>query len=407
MNQDDEIESLEEEVEVLPEETLDDNIQTVNQDIQVINEVPDYGVYETNNFERTQQHLNNRQTAPGNGSNYFSYEKRFWLLVGAAILFVALTAIFVYLATAAHEKRYVNYTSKGDVSYQACLESNDYYSDQCLGEDSEYIAVLTNKIKTSFSYTEVYSRDVDYKYNYYVMANIKVYNQGSPEKVLYHDEKLLSNREVIEGNGKVSLVIADVEVPFEEYREFVVEYISKYSLAAEADVDVNLYIENDKGVQAVASINVPLMSQTFGIRKSVTDDGGMLSNSVINGYKIQFIFYMILAFITIILAIASLGVLIVLLFKSTRAADPYKKELERILREYDCVIAEAHETGARESNKRVFKVKSFLELLDIRDTLEKPILYEKINSVKSRFFVEDAESIYVFTLKEADFINKK
>ena len=35
-------------------------------------------------------------------------------------------------------------------------------------------------------------------------------------------------------------------------------------------------------------------------------------------------------------------------------------------------------------------------------TLEKPIVYVKVNNVKSEFYVEDSESIYKYTLKEAD-----
>jgi hypothetical protein len=34
--------------------------------------------------------------------------------------------------------------------------------------------------------------------------------------------------------------------------------------------------------------------------------------------------------------------------------------------------------------------------------LEKPIVYVKVNNVKSEFYVEDSESIYKYTLKEAD-----
>ena len=52
------------------------------------------------------------------------------------------------------------------------------------------------------------------------------------------------------------------------------------------------------------------------------------------------------------------------------------------------------------------KVDSFYELLDARDTLEKPIIYERVNSVKSYFYVEDNERIYRYAMKESDFEKK-
>ena len=84
----------------------------------------------------------------------------------------------------------------------------------------------------------------------------------------------------------------------------------------------------------------------------------------------------------------------------------YEKKLSQILAEYDRVIVISRSEYNIDPNKQFIKVDSFYELLDARDTLEKPIIYEKVNSVKSFFYVEDNDRIYRYAMKESDFEKK-
>ena len=83
-----------------------------------------------------------------------------------------------------------------------------------------------------------------------------------------------------------------------------------------------------------------------------------------------------------------------------------KSNKNKILREYDRHIVIARGEYNIDPSKRLIKVTSFGELLDARDTLEKPIVYLKINNVKSEFYVEDSEIIYKYTMKEVDLEGK-
>ncbi len=81
----------------------------------------------------------------------------------------------------------------------------------------------------------------------------------------------------------------------------------------------------------------------------------------------------------------------------------YEKELRRILTEYDRVIVEANSKKISLINKELVEVKSFLELVDVRDTIEKPIVHLTINEDKSEFYVQDEKIVYKFTMSEDDF----
>ena len=67
------------------------------------------------------------------------------------------------------------------------------------------------------------------------------------------------------------------------------------------------------------------------------------------------------------------------------------------------VVACAAE-GEAESNGelQVIKVDNFDELKKVHDTLQKPIIYSKVNDIKSMFIVEDEHSMYKYVLKKVD-----
>jgi len=87
----------------------------------------------------------------------------------------------------------------------------------------------------------------------------------------------------------------------------------------------------------------------------------------------------------------------------------YQKAVKKILNTYDRVIITLEDKNTIVNNDKndVYTVKSFLELLDVRDTIEKPILYYKVNSVKTEFYVQDTDKTYKYTMKESDFEEKK
>ena len=92
-----------------------------------------------------------------------------------------------------------------------------------------------------------------------------------------------------------------------------------------------------------------------------------------------------------------------LLIKSFYRKDKYNKEVKRLLRLYDGDIVVARDGYNSLENKRVVKVGDFKELLDAKNILKKPIVYVRVNDIKSKFIVEDVECIYEYTIKDLDF----
>ena len=122
---------------------------------------------------------------------------------------------------------------------------------------------------------------------------------------------------------------------------------------------------------------------------------------------------MILKYILLLATFASLALVVFSSYKllgflwKTKGKTPaYQKKLNHILNTYDRVIVTLNDKSTIVNDQEIYKVQTFLELLDVRDTIDKPILYYKVNNIKSEFYVQDINKTYKFTLKESDFDSK-
>lgn len=111
--------------------------------------------------------------------------------------------------------------------------------------------------------------------------------------------------------------------------------------------------------------------------------------------------------VTIILVIIYIIKIILFFNKYRNKTSKFQKQLNSILGNYDRIIVEVSDVSSILVDKKLLEISDFLELVDVRDTIDKPILHVKINDVKHAFYVEDKDKVYEYILKESQFENKK
>ena len=79
----------------------------------------------------------------------------------------------------------------------------------------------------------------------------------------------------------------------------------------------------------------------------------------------------------------------------------YEIELSKLLREYDKHIVNSKDGYTYDESKDIVKVESLKELVDAANIISKPVIYSKINNVKSEFIVEDTDKVYKYVLKDS------
>ena len=346
---------------------------------------------------------NNKAEAP---KGHFGFEKRVILMGSLTVISFVLAIIFCYQAINYSDIDNVSYSERSSITYSVCLHDNDYYKGQCQSSGMQYISTLTKSIPVVFNYNINYSSAVNYKLDYYILGKTIIYDRDDASKVLYRDDKLLSERKSVEGTDVIAKLNTKIDVAFKEKNDFVNGYKSKYALNSLASYDVVLYVDDGKGPREVASVSIPLSMQTFGIsEETVANDDQLVSMEKAGLASINTVFGLVGGVFGIIGAVI-LVKLIKLIYVTIDGGSPYEKKLNQILAEYDRVIVMSKSEYKINPDKQFIKLDSFFELLDARDTLEKPIIYERVNSVKSYFYVEDDERIYRYAMKESDFEKK-
>lgn len=340
-------------------------------------------------------------------SRYIGYESRVGMLVLLILVLFGIACFLVFKALSYESSRNITYNEVSSMDYQVCLNSNEYYQEECIGSGMEYLSLITKNIPVSFNYVADYSSNIDYDYQYYVTSTIKIYKQEEPNKVLYQSNETLLKKKKLKGTGDTIQFSDDVVVPFSEYNDYVNGYKSKYSLSSDSVVEVYVYLEGKDGPKKVGGLTIPLSTQTYSITKDELLNQNLVATSIKNSWKNANVFYAIMACVFSLVGIFVFIRLILFVTKVRSHENLFQKKLNQILREYDRIIVEVSDTDSFVGDKKVVKVRTFLELLDARDTLEKPIVHIKINNVKSEFYVEDVDKVYKFVMKEADFDSKK
>ena len=166
---------------------------------------------------------------------------------------------------------------------------------------------------------------------------------------------------------------------------------------------VNIKIEENAKAKAVGTVTIPLSNQTFSIKKEPILKNNQTKIVEENSWNIVNYIFVLLGVIFVLIVFAILIRIARLLYKISGKTSKYQTQLNHILREFDRIIVVSKDKYRFEEEKIVIKVDSFEELLDARDTLQKPIVYVKVNNIKSEFYVEDDHRVYQYTMKEADF----
>ena len=108
----------------------------------------------------------------------------------------------------------------------------------------------------------------------------------------------------------------------------------------------------------------------------------------------------VLAILFATLTLLSIVILVLVVKNRISKESKYDRYIAKLLKEYDTYITESKEAKI-DTAKNLIKITSFKELLDVRNNLDRPIIYDKINENKSRFVIISDE-VYVFEVARKD-----
>ena len=328
---------------------------------------------------------------------YVGFQTRVGLLVTGILILFGLACFMIISTLQKYEVRKIDYSETSGIHYEVCSNNS-----KCVKENEMYFADNTSTMHVDYHYEAKFAEKIEYDLSYYVVINHKIFDRFDSNKISYEQEDTIIEKKNIHSTDNVAKIDVNVDVDYQKYRSFVADYKQKYSDASSSTISVIMYVDDGSTTRNVGEAVIPLVKDQFHIKVNDVKNSPQVYNLESSSWTQSSIISIIIGCILVLLSLFLLFHLTKLVMTLAGKKSKYQDYLMFILNEYDRLIVNATEDFEISMNKKLIKVYTFEELLDIRSVLNKPIIYSKINNVKSEFVVEDEEVVYKYVLKEAD-----
>ena len=337
------------------------------------------------------------------------------VIVGASI--VLLISVFICFKSIKSKEEYVmHYSDSSELDYNVYLKDNDFYTTSYLPKDRAYISTLIDYIDASFNYDFNVTEDINLGYKYYISAKLVI--DGSSGKRIYENEDILLDKTKIKKvQDKKFSILENVKIDYNKYNQLASSFMNKYDISAKANVIVSMYVDvagtyeefqKELNDSAVVSFEIPLTVNTTEIKMNYD-----LKNNVNEKFEYgkTSIIHPVLFVISLIVAIVDIIFLVWELIVYTVNKDDkvkYQEKLKKIFRDYGPYISKKAMTANTKEimytvSLRIEVVDSFDDLINVRDSIEKPILfYEAIPGEQSVFYIIDTKVSYIYIMNAKD-----
>ena len=323
------------------------------------------------------------------------------------LILFAIFLSFIILYIDYNKVEYVKYSEKGNIEYKVYLKENDFFENDYLEENNQYISTLIDDIQSNFKYNlSLEEENVTYKYTYKIVANVKVTDKATKRNLYNKDEILVAEKEEITKEKSID-INEDVTIDYNKYNDLMKSFINIYEVGnIESNLTVSMYVDvvgscenfqNDSKNESVMTLTIPLTTSTMAI--DIKNDLIDTNNNVIicqekSKINLVFLALAIVSFITDALVAADF----VSYVRKTRSAKTkYEKEIKKILNNYRQYIQKVDNTVKFENYQEI-NVSTFTDLLEIRDTVQEPILMIEEKKI-TKFIIPTNNIVYTYIVK--------
>ncbi|MBR3116309.1 MAG: DUF5305 domain-containing protein [Bacilli bacterium] len=320
----------------------------------------------------------------------------------------AILAVIFYAQSGQLRIVKLNYDENASVGYKVYLNNNNYYDKEYLEEGMQYISGIIRSVDIKYDYNIDYSDKLDSTVINTVNAKVKVVDVTNNEKIIYENEEELKNDKQTKKNTDKLTVDQTISIDYQKYNNFANEFKSKYGIPADCKLIVTFTTsqKNSTGTieditrSKVMTVEIPLSEQMITINKS--SDSNEKSAYIATTAKTFANHAMFVAAIALFVGTAIFAALAVyFIIKKTKLTSEYDRRINKLLKQYDAYITES--TNIIGLKPDAIFVKSFKELLDVRNNIEKAIVYNKVTDDISRFIIVDGKQEYCYEISREEF----
>ena len=323
---------------------------------------------------------------------------------------IALGSLLIY--NKLNRTYYIEYTENGKIDYMVKYRQNEFFDTEWIGMDQTYISSLIEGMTADFIYQlNTVSTDLDFKYQYSIDAKVLIANRDAGTPYYTYEENILPQKESSAKSGASVEIKETVWLDFVKYHQMAQSFIQTYNLkeVSSCTLIVTLHVDiltsnqqfnKESQNTYTVDLNVPLAVESLNVHKTSSapdNEVKVLEYQDIAERKIFFTTAISAGMLDLILIL----LLIVFLHLTKNEDVTYEAKIRKILRSYRSFIQRMEGEFEYEGYQQVM-IKSFTELLGIRDTIQAPVLMsENHDETMTKFLVPTASTriLYVYEIK--------
>ena len=343
----------------------------------------------------------------------YKRKRKKWILIQAIALILVATFALTFFVVYDRMNRtyYIEYTENGSVDYKVNLKENNFFEENSVGAGQSYVASLIENIVADFKYNlQIDNDSVEFEYVYSVDAQLIIANKDTGDYIYKPVYNLIPETKATAKDRDSIKFGTSVSIDYKQYDKIATSFINTYGLKNTTStlvVTMNVKVistcsefENSSNQNTYfTSLNIPLTEENFSMftTSSNTENQSKVlacTNGV--SQKVFLILTIVFASIAVILAI----VLTAFVFITRNEDVNYTNKVRKILSSYRSFIQQI-EGQFDVEGYQVVPVKTFKEMLYIRDTIQSPILmFENIDQTVTEFVIPtNTKILYTFEIK--------
>ena len=341
-----------------------------------------------------------------------------WIFAQSVIIAVVAIAVLIFSLVSYQlgEKYFIKYTEMGSIDYDVYLKDNEFYDSPYLDKNQSYVASLIDKIITNFYYDiDMDAEDVNYRYSYTITSRLEIIDDTSNVPIYNREKELISVKDKSQNTSNRLTINEIVVLNYDEYNDLANRFLATYDLASSTTSNILLTLKVDvlsdcnafsgSSVDTYSSeLRIPLTTKTVNIKmtSSVPDaEAKMIACTRGAGSEVFKTTAIVLG-----IADALLILLLVAFIYLTRTADiTYTARVKKIVSQYKSYIQKIKNLFETRGYQ-VIVVDTFDELLEIRDTIQAPILmHENEDKTCAKFMIPtDSKLLYLYEIKVEGYV---
>ena len=342
----------------------------------------------------------------------YKQNRKKWILIQTVALVVVFAIALAFFAIYDRMNRtyYIEYTENGEVDYKVNLKDNSFFDEDYVEKGHSYVSSLIKNVTADFTYgLNMDASSVGFDYSYKVDAQMIIANKDSGDYIYAPTYEIIPETTEKVENGNSLRIEENVEIDYNKYNELATSFIDTYGLKSTTStlvvtmtVDVlsrcDEFEQNNANVYFV-SLNIPLTEENFSIYSTSSTPEAESKVLACSGAVNQNVF-LVIGIIATALAFIITVLLVVFVYITRNEDVNYTNKVRKIVSAYRSFIQQI-DGQFDTTGYQIVPIKTFNEMLGIRDTIQSPILmFENRDQTMTEFVIPtNTKILYTFEIK--------